>query len=281
MAGDQLTARQTGSGYTVLGQHPLTDVSTGLYSKSTATSWSAQQTASAVSLPRCGKVGVYLIDTTSAKTLRVVDNNTALAANTSGVTLECVAQTVTTGYNFFGGIWERSICSVWGNSGYNISITLYPVNDAFGDVAGRARITISNIGGTLVSSRTVHSRPVISDGVAHHLALTHAQSGTSSVAKMYVDGTLVETVSTSSALSDLTANSLTAGVDDYFTGFVGSVSHLCLTGAELAAAEVKSRASLVVNLPTSKVLAWDATSSAWRVPRGRSSSSWFVVKPPS
>lgn len=279
--GDHITAQQTGSGYTVLGQHPLTDSSSGVYSRSTATSWTAQNAASTISLPHTGKVGTYLIDLTSAKTLRVVDDNSAFTAGTYGITLECVAITITTGYNFFGGPWGRSICSVLGAVGYNITIELYPYNDNYTDTAGRARIYTSDVGGSRVSSRTVHSRPIISDGLPHHLALTHAATGTSNVVKLYVDGTNTETVTTTAAMANLDANTLTAGVDDYFTGFDGSISHLCLTRDVLPVAEIQPRANYVRVMPHAKVVAWDSASNAWRAPRGSSGSSWLLVKPPS
>lgn len=293
MGADHLTARQTGSGYTVLGQHPLTDVSTGLSSKSTATSWTAQQTASKINLPRCGQVGVYLIDTTSGKTLRCVENNTAMTPVTSGVTLECVAHTVTTGYNFFGGTWARSICSVWGFYGFNLTIELFPTNDVIGDTTGRARIAVGDVGGTRVASRTVHSRPVISDGLPHHLAMTHEQGVTTNAMKLYVDGVNTETVTTTDNLTDLDTNTLTAGVDDYFTGFDGSVSHLCLTQAVLSAAEIEARAQLVngvsgpVLTDQGSVMAWDSANNAWRQVKGAGDPNeddifeWYTVRPPS
>lgn len=295
MTADHLTERQTNSGYTVLGQHPLTDSSSGVYSRSTATSWTAQNAASKIQLPRCGLVGTYLIDLTTAKTLRVVDDNSAFSAGTYGITLECVASTTTTGYNFFGGPWGRTICVVWGAYGYNITITLYPVNDAIGDTTGRAIISTSDVGGTRISSRTVHSRPVISDGLPHHLALTHAATGTSNVIKLYVDGVNTETVTTTGALADLSANTLQVGVDDYFTGFDGSVSHLCLTQDVLSTDEIEARAQLVngvsgpVLTDQGAVMAWDSSRNAW-VPTTTgyatfdwhpASAGWYPVRPPS
>lgn len=294
MAADHLTARQTQSGYTVLGQHPLTDASTGLYSTSTA-DWSSQASASKITLPRCGKVGSYLINSDNGKTLRCVDDNTAMSPVVSGVTLECVAHTTITGYSFFGSAWERSICSAWGWYGFNITIALYPVNDAYTDTSGRARITVSDVGGTRVASRTVHSRPIISDGLPHHLALTHANTVTTDAVKLYVDGVKTETVTTTAALADIDQNTLSAGVDDYFTGFDGSVSHLCLTQAVLPEAEIKARAQLVNGVSGSvltdqgKVMAWDSSSNAW-VPATTgyasfdwhpASAGWYPVRPPS
>lgn len=282
MAGDHLTERQTNSGYVVLGQHPLTDVNSGLYSKSTATSWATQQTNSKLWLPRCGKVGVHLIDATSGKTLRVVEDNVGSTSPvTQGATLECVATTISTGYNFFGGPWARSICSIWGLYGYNVTIELYPTNDAIGDTTGRARINTSDVGGTRIASRTVHSRPVISDGFPHHLALTHEKNLTTDSIKLYVDGINTETVTTTAVLSEFDANALTAGVDDYFTGFDGSVSHLCLTQGVLSISEIKARANLVNAGVGSKFtnqgkyMVWDATNNTWvsRV-RAYQTSAW-------
>lgn len=282
MTSDHLTSRQINSGYVVLGQHPLTDVSTGLSSKSAATSWATQQSNSKLWLPRCGKVGVHLIDATSGKTLRVVDDNVGSTSPViAGTTLECVALTTTTGYNFFGGPWARSICSVWGSYGYNITIELYPTNDVIGDTTGRARIATGDVGGTRVASRTVHSRPVISDGLPHHILLTHEYNVTSSAIKLYVDGVNTETVTTTGVLAETAENTLTAGVDDYFTGFDGSVSHLCLTQGVLPLDEIKARANLVNKGTGSrftdqgKYMVWDATNSTWvPMPKSYQTSAW-------
>ena len=282
MTSDHLTSRQINSGYVVLGQHPLTDVSTGLSSKSAATSWATQQSNSKLWLPRCGKVGVHLIDATSGKTLRVVDDNVGSTSPViAGTTLECVALTTTTGYNFFGGPWARSICSVWGSYGYNITIELYPTNDVIGDTTGRARIATGDVGGTRVASRTVHSRPVISDGLPHHILLTHEYNVTSSAIKLYVDGVNTETVTTTGVLAETAENALTAGVDDYFTGFDGSVSHLCLTQGVLPLDEIKARANLVNKGTGSrftdqgKYMVWDATNSTWvPMPKSYQTSAW-------
>jgi len=272
MAGDHLTNRQLNAGYTVLGQHSLTNATTGLYSTSTA-DWPSQATASKITLPRCGKVGSYLINQVNGKTLRCVDNNTAMSPVVSGVTLECVAYTTLAGYSFFGGPLERSICSAWGWYGFNITIALYPVNDAYTDTSGRARITVSDVGGTRVASRTVHSRPVISNGLPHHLALTHANTVTTDAIKLYVDGVKTETVTVTAALADIAENTLSAGVDDYLTGFDGSVSHLCLTQAVLPEAEIKAR-SLMVNGTSGKVLTDQGKVMAW----SEADSAWIPVK---
>lgn len=280
MSGDHLTSRQINSGYVVLGQHPLTDVSTGLYSKSTATSWADQQNISRIWLPRCGKVGVHLIDRTSGKTLRVVDDNTAVTAS-YGLTLECVAVTSSSNYNFFGGVWGRDISGIWGSYAYNVRFMLTPVNDNIADTQGRAVGITGDIGGTRILSTTVHSRPVISDGLPHHLVITHEGTGTVSVMKLYVDGVNTETYTLTAALSNLDANGLVAGVDDYFTGFDGSISHLCLTRGVLPLSEIQARANLVNKGTGSrftdqgKYMVWDATNSTWvPMPKSYQTSAW-------
>lgn len=292
MAGDHLTARQTQSGYTVLGQHTLS-TSTGLYSQSSAT-WATQYFFSQIDLPRCGQHGAYLININNAKTLRCVAVSSAFTAGTDGITLECVAVTKLTNYNFFGGAWQRDIVGIWGAYAYNVRIRLAPVNDNIADTQGRAIAITSDVGATRIASKTVHSRPVISDGVPHHLALTHEATGTSNVMKLYVDGVNTETYTLTAALANFDANTLIAGVDDYFTGFDGSISHICCTRALLSAAEIEARAQLVngvsgpVIISDSGILAWSAADRAWMPVRHGSAdpneddiSEWYRVRPPS
>lgn len=243
MAGDHLAARQ--AAYATLARHSLTDTdSPGLYYRSTVTSptWNEREAASRIYLPRMGRAGVYLSD------VAVQPYQAPHATVSTGVTLECVFSTTSTGYNFFGGEWIRGITAYRGPYAFSIAISYRGLNDSVGDTQGRAFPEVADIGQDRIASRTVHSRRVISDGVPHHIAMTHAGYPTlANAVRMYVDGVLTETCTLKSGceMFALEPNCLFAGVEAYFTQPEGSVSHVCLTPQVLGEAEIRLRAGLV------------------------------------
>jgi hypothetical protein len=142
-------------------------------------------------------------------------------------------------------------------------------------------VYVSDVGGTWVVSKDIHSRPVLNDGTPHHLAVRYEGSKT----YLYVDGMLVETTTLGGPVSDLEPNKLIAGVEAYFTQPEGSVSHLC--ASELVSAqEVVARSRLAAcvlpggTLPdVGSTFAWSATNSAWLPVKGYSStlSAWKPI----
>lgn len=281
MSGDHLTARQTS--VTTLAQHPLTDTdSPALYYRSTVTTptWNDREAASTIWLPRCGKTGCYLND------VRVQPYQAAHSTTSTGVTVECVFTTTTNGFNFFGGLWGRDIVYYNGPYAYQIGISYTGTNDSISDTTARAYPRVSDIGQDRIDSRTVHSRPVLNDGLPHHLCLTHAGSPTlTGAVKLYVDGTLVETctLKTGCEMFGLEANNFNAGVEAYFTQPAGSISHACLTPLVLPVSEIQARANLVNKGTGSRltdqgtVLAWDASTGTWIPAKASASAAWLPV----
>lgn len=260
MAGDHLSARQLAGNYIV--QNSLTTTSTCYYRTAMphngATSWADRENASKNYLPRATRAGTWL-------------DNEKLTLGYTGfspksVTLEIVhVARNNEGYNFFGGVWERDIVSLWGYYGYNFTIRHAPLNDSIGDTKGRFSMSTGDVGGTRQASKTVYSRPVISDYTPHHVCLTHQSGVTTDAMKLYVDGVLTEKITTTANMADIDSNALNISVEDFFTTSVGSFSHACLTDGILSTSEIAYRSSLVNGLPhTGKALAWDATNLRWR-----------------
>ncbi len=282
MAGDHLSARQ--NAVPVLAQHRLTLDGGDLYDRADVTTptWPQREAASTIQLPRQGKTGCYLSD------VSLMPYQAQHYDTTTGVTVECVFATTTNNFNFLGGLWERSITYYLGPYSFYIGINYGAVNDSISDTAGRALARVYDVGQDRIASRTVHSRPVITDGAQHHLALTHAGSPTlTNAVKLYVDGVLVETCTLKSgaAMFTLEANCFNAGVTAYFTQPEGSISHACLTPQVLPQAEILARANLVQStsgLNTSaQLLAWNSAASRWETRvMGYAGTAWKPVKKP-
>ena len=288
MTGDHLAARQ--AAYTTLMRHSLTDLSSGIYSREDNGSydWAAATAASKIWLPRCGKVGTQFYD------VGLHPNQSENSTTSSGFTMECVYLNTNTNYNFFGGIWARWPMHYYGNDSgqyaLRYGLELYPLNDSISDTSGRIRALVSDVGGDWLSSRTIHSRVAVSDGLPHHICMTHAGSPTlTDAVKVYVDGVLVETATLASGRTQATwyANRVNVGVYNSFVNPYGSISHACVTPQVLPAAEIKARAQLVngvsgtVLTDQGGVMAWDNANSAWRPVKGSDSSAWPLVRPPS
>lgn len=261
MAGDHLTARQTS--ITTIAQHPLTDTSTGLYWRSSTTDDWAANAANSHRLPGHGLVGSMFVD--AGVNLSSADHTTT----TSGFSMECVYTNTNTGYNFFGGTWQRWPMHYYGNANGQYAIRygleLFPINDQYTDTQGRIRALVSDVGGTWIASTTVHSRPVSSDGAPHHICMTHAGSPTvTNAVKVYVDGVLTETSTLNAGRSQVTlyGNWFNVGVDASYVHPNGSVSHACVTPTELSAAEVATRAKIAM-MQQSQYKAWDGTNGIW------------------
>ncbi len=281
MTADHLTARQLA--YSPLAQHPLTDTSSGLYWRS-SDDWAAAAAAGHY-LPRHGKVGAFFND--SGVTL----SHSTYSSTSNGLTIECVYTNSNTSYNFFGGQWPRWPIHYYGNEfgqyAVRYCLELYPVNDLITDTQGRIRALVSDVGGTWIASTTVHSRPVVSDGLPHHICMTHEGSPTlTNAVKVYVDGVLTETSTLNSGrpLTTLYANKIGVGADDIYVHPNGSVSHACVTAQVLPLAEIKARANLVNKGVGSRftdagnVMAWDATNNTWTpAVVSRSGSNWKPV----
>jgi len=266
---DHLTARQTaGTNY---GQHSLSTL-TGLYYASSGIDPALSQ----IRLPRCGQVGAPLVD----KNVRVA---TTAYNGAAGVTLEAVYRNAITNFNFFGGIWTRAIVRWYGGYGYNVDMFMTPTNDSISDTTGRATIGIGDAGGTWINSRTVHSRPVISNNQPHHIAVVF-DAPPATTARVYVDGALVESVTTTAPCASFSANDFYASAEAFFTHSDGDISHMCASPA-LPANEIRARANLVTDLAgraltdQGRVMAWDADVCGWvPVTNGYSGSSWIKVK---
>lgn len=268
MAADHLTARQTQSGYAVLGQHPLADTSNGVYYRTAAHSgtpvdWAARQAASKIWLPRSGQRGTWL------------DNERVNLANPAFGPTDFTLEAVVTcrsgeGYNFFGSPWVRELAYVGGNYGYLVELVHAPLNDSISDTQGRISAWTRYVGGDRVASRTVYSRPVVSDNLPHHALITHRAGVTADAISVWVDGVKTETVTLAFEMSSFVPNSLAVGIEDFFTAGIGSYSHLCLTQGILPDSEIQARAQLVngasgpVLTDQGKVMAWNAANNAWR-----------------
>ena len=291
MPADHLSARQ--AAYTTLARHPLSNLGSGLYTSHApgGYDWNAATAASTIYLPRCGQVGTFF-DNVDVMPTQAENTDT-----TSGFTLECVYATTASVYNFFGGIWVRWPVHYYANDNGQYAVRYglehYPLNDSLGDTQGRMRPLVSDVGGDWLTSRTVHSRVPINDGLPHHICMTHAGAPTlANAVKMYVDGVLVETCTLASGRTQawLQANHLIVSVYDTWVDADGSVSHVCLTPQVLPTSEIKARAQLVngvsgpVLTDQGKVMAWDSNSSAWRpISKGYASelSTWYPARPPS
>lgn len=278
MVADHLSARQRAGPW--LGQHSLSTL-TGLAYVSPGMLADDNCALSQVCLPRHlglwgynNQAGVYLFD---------VQVNVPMVANNlaNGLTLECVYATSVRGFNFFGNVWNRAICRVTGYYGYHVTIELAPTWDSINDTTGRASVYVSDVGGTWVVSKDIHSRPVLNDGTPHHLAVRYEGSKT----YLYVDGMLVETTTLGGPVSDLEPNKLIAGVEAYFTQPEGSVSHLCAS-ALIPVQEVVARSRLAActlaggPLPESvRTLAWSEDRAAWIPVKGYSTalSAWKPI----
>ena len=282
MAGDHLSARQTS--YQVLAQHRLTLDGGDLYDRADVTTptWPQREAASTIELPRQGKTGCYLSD------VSLMPYQAQHYDTTTGVTVECVFATTTNYFNSFGGLWERSITYYAGPYAFYIGINYGAVNDSISDTTGRALARVFDVGQDRIASRTVYSRPVITDGVPHHLALTHAGSPTlTNAVKTYVDGVLVETctLKTGCEMFTLEANCFNAGVTAYFTQPEGSISHACLTPQVLPQSEILARANLVSTTSglntTAQLLAWNSAQSRWETRvMAYSGTAWKQVRKP-
>lgn len=270
MAGDHLSARQ--ASYTTLMCHSLTDLSSGIYSREDNGSydWAAATAASKIMLPRCGKVGTQFYD------VGVHPNQEQNTTTSSGFTMECVYLNTNTSYNFFGGNWQRWPMHYYGNDNgqyaLRYGLELWPLNDVITDTQGRIRALVSDVGGDWLSSRTIHSRVPVSDGLPHHICMTHAGSPTlTDAVKIYVDGALVETATLASGRSQTTwyANRVNVGVYNSFVNPYGSISHACVTPQVLPTTEIKARALMVNGVSgrmltdQGKYMAWSATDNAW------------------
>lgn len=282
MAGDHLSARQ--NAVPVLAQHRLTLDGGDLYDRADVTTptWPQREAASTIQLPRHGKTGCYLSD------VSLMPYQAQHYDTTTGVTVECVFATTTNYFNLFGGLWERSITYYLGPYSFYIGINYGAVNDSISDTTGRALARVYDVGQDRIASRTVHSRPVITDGVQHHMALTHAGSPTlTNAVKLYVDGVLVETCTLKSgaAMFTLEANCFNAGVTAYFTQPEGSISHACLTPQVLPQSEILARANLVSTTSglntTAQLLAWNSAQSRWETRvMAYSGTAWKPVRKP-
>lgn len=262
MTGDHLSARQRTGAWK--GQHSLSSLSGLAYA-----SPGLNPAASRIQLPRCGKVGVPLIDTQ----VRVA---TSGYNGLNGVTLEAVYLTTVTGFNFFGSPWGRTVVRWYGYYGFNVNIEMVPIWGSVVDTQGRASLGIGDAGGTWITSRTVHERPPINDGRPHHLALVFDPSP-ARTARMYVDGVLVESVTTGGTHSDFAANEFYGSVEAFFTHCDGDLSHMCATGAALSHKEIIARARLTPSLSgghpqtaglgplpdSGQVMGWDEANAQW------------------
>lgn len=281
MTADHLTARQ--QSVPTLAQHPLTDTDVGLFYRSPAgsTPWDTREASSTIRLPRMGRAGCYLSD------VRAQPPQAQHYSPATGVTLECVFATTTSGFNFSGGLWGRDVVYYNGPYAFFIGICYTETNDNIAGTTARAYARVADVGQDHIASRTVHSRPVINDGLAHHLCLTHAGSPTlTNAVKLYVDGTLVETSTLKSGceMFNLEANYLNAGVEAYFTQPEGAISHVCLTPQVLSAEEIAARANLVKPTSTlnttAEVMVWSSAQNQW-IPNVKGYdrfAGWYPVK---
>lgn len=285
MPADHLSARQ--AAYTTIAQHTLNDLSTGIlyrtgiHSNGTWVDWPARQAQSTIWLPRSGQAGVWL------------DNEKINLASPGGanvqaqdMTVECVATCQPgLGYNFFGGVWQREIMALCGYFAYNLRIWHMPVNDSVSDTQGRFVFDSYDVGQNLIASKTVHSRPVVSDDRPHHVCFTAKASTTTDAVKLYVDGVKTETYTLKGNMGFFQPSPVYINVEDFFTSNVGSTSHVCVTAGILTEAEIAARANLVTGgklTDQGSVMSWDATNNTWRsFVKGRSSSSWYVTRPPA
>jgi hypothetical protein len=270
-------------------RHSLSNLSSGLYASTAGAGfdWSAATAASKISLPRCGKVGT-LFDYNG---VQVHPLQTANTNNSSGFTMECVYATTANAYNFFGGIWVRWPLHYYGNDngqyGLRYGLEHYPLNDGLGDTQGRMRPMVHDVGGEWLASRTVHSRVPITDGLPHHVCMTHAGAPTlTDAVKLYVDGVLVETGTLAAGRTQTTlqANHTQVSVYDSWVDADGSVSHVCITPQVLPVAEIQARAALVngsnVLTDTGDVMVWHAATNSWKNTKGYGNSTWNVIRKP-
>jgi len=275
MTGDHLTARQLAGNYAA--QNPLTDTSTCYYRTpmphNGATSW-ADREAKGHYLPRAGRRGTWM------------DNEKVILASPGmapqDLTVEVVhAARSGENYNFFGGAWWREVIEVYGWYAFVLRIWHAPVNDSISDTQGRFIFDSSDVGANRIASKTVYSRPVISDNTPHHVCFTHSGTALTDAVKLYVDGALTEKYTLTAAMADLQSNAVIVGVEDYFTAGVGSSSHACVTRGILPLAEIQARANLVKSLPDhGPVMGWDAAGSRWVPVKGYNGSAWVPVKTP-
>lgn len=259
MTADHLTSRQRGTEWWA--QHNLS-TTTGLHPDTTGPSAGS----SAIFLPRCGQVGMPLVD----KIARLYTEG-GTPDKTKGVMLEAVYRTTVSGYNFFGGPWYRSIARIYGYYGFIVGIELAPLNDSAGDTQGRASMYVGDAGGAWSYTTNFIQRIAINDGQPHHLALVWPPS-TGQVA-LYVDGTLVEVRTYGSNLADLATDSVYSSANAFFTHCAGDVSHVCASPAPTSDAEIKARTNFVYgmqpqNIPSrftdqGKIMVWDATNNTW------------------
>lgn len=277
MTGDHLSARQQSRPH--YGQHSLSNLTGLAYASS-----GIVPADSTIYLPRCGKVGSPLVD----KEVRLA---TSTPVKADGLILECVYRTTVTGFNFFGGVWGRTISRVGGYYGYTVGIDLWPINGSISDTQGKAQIAVFDTGSTWVTSRTVHSARVINDGLPHHLALRYDPHPGTTV-RLYVDGIHAETASVSGAMSDLQANLTVASAEAFFTHCDGMVSHLYSAPATSSLSddrgEIAARAQMVNGandnyvLPDNgQVMAWSSARLAWLPVRGYATldGTWKIARP--
>lgn len=272
MTGDHLSARQVAGNY--IAQNSLTTTSTCYYRTpmphNGATTW-ADREAAGHGLARAGRRGTWL------------DNEKVILGHVGfgprDLTVEIVhAPRSGESYNFFGGTWSRETIEIYGWYAYVIRIWHAPVNDSISDTTGRFIFDTSDVGANRIASRTVYSRPVVSDNTPHHVCFTHSGTALTDAVKLYVDGVLTEKYSLTYPMADFQANSVIVGVEDFFTSGIGSYSHACVTQGILATSEIAARSNLISNLSDAgTALAWGAALNKWLPVQGHNGTKWRPV----